>query len=380
MRKTRLIKMAWTMLVLGGIPAFGWPGAVVVSDTNRFTCGSAPISCFDATTRTIFAPYHTSRTGFGEQKSVLALAIIPVDRPAEARSIVLLEKGVPKDGVTYSSLIDASAILCGGKVRVFFLADAERYLLLDYDPVAGTVGRVRPVMCRLNPGESPRPLDATALAAYLTARGITGFDLMKDRGEHLICSAKPAWDGAAFYGTVTSGLSQPVLFRCADRETFDFVGVVPALAKYECQVAALNGRIYALLRGATGADFFTSEDGGRTFTPAGRLGLAETRPQLMAYRGQVLIGYSRNGERPNRIREGRNNVHVLMGEGPDLAGYREVLHRIEPMGFVYYDFVDTGDGLSVIWSDSGRFPDRPVWGALQGKDRLLHARVCLERD
>ena len=355
-----------------------WTEAVVVSDTNRFTCASAPISCYDAASRTIFAPYHTSRTGYGEQKSVLALATIPVDSPAAAHSVVLLERGVAKDGVTFDSIIDASAIMVGGKVRVFFLADAVRYLRLDYDPKTGSAGGVSPVMCRLSADAPARALDESALAAFLEMRGCAGFDLKKDSGEHLICTAKPSWEGTAFYGTVTSGLSQPVVFRCADGATFDFLGVVPALARYECQVAVLGGRLYALLRGAAAEDFFVSGDGGRTFAPAGRIGLAETRPQLMAYRGRLLIGYSRNGERPNRIRDGRNNVHALVGEGGDLSAYREVLHRIEPMGFVYYDFVDTGDGLSVIWSDSGRFPDRPVWGCLQGKDRLLHSRLFLD--
>ena len=285
---------------------------------------------------------------------------------------------MPKDGVSYTTVVDPLAIMADGKVRLFFMANSAHYRYLDFDPATASTGRVHPVKCRLNPGDAPRTLDAAALAEYLTSKGCTGFNLKRDPVEPVICTAKPAWDGDAFYGTVTSGMSQPVVFRCSDRETFDFLGVIPIVAQYECQVAVLNGRIYALLRGTSGADFFTSDDGGRTFTAAGRLGQAETRPQLMTYRGKVLIAFSRNGERPNRIREGRNNVHVLVGEGRDLSAYREVFHRIEPMGFVYYDFIDTGDGLSVIWSDSGRFPDKPVWGCLQGKDRLLHARLPVD--
>ncbi len=54
---------------------------------------------------------------------------------------------------------------------------------------------------------------------------------------------------------------------------------------------------------------------------------------------------------------------------------KEILHEIDPMGIVYFDFVDIGDGLAMIWSDSRRFPDKIIRGFRQGKDRLLFANV-----
>ena len=354
-----------------------WNG-VVVSDVEAFTCGSAPLSCFDAASRTVYAPYLASRTGFGEQHEIVALASIPVDRPSEARNTVLLEAGVPKDGIVFSQVIDPFAILLGGRVRVFALVDTFRYMYVDFDPATGEIGPLSPAMCRLEPDGERRPLDGDALREGLEALGLTGYNLGADPGEHLICTAKPSWDGDAFYGTVTSGLSQPVVFRCGDGETFDFVGAVPALAKYECQIAKVGGRLFALLRGAEKEDFFVSDDDGRTFAPICRLGIAETRPQLMAWRGRLLLGCSFNGEEPSIVRNGRNNLHLYLASPACPIDLHEILHEVDPLGIVYYDLVDVGDGLVALWSDGRRFPDKIIWGCRQAKDRVLFARLPLD--
>lgn len=350
-------------------------GAVVVSDVEAFTCGSASIACHDASRRIVFAPYLASRTGFGEQHSIVALATIPVDHPVAAKSVAVLEAGVPNNGITFSRVIDPFAVFVNGKVRVFALVDATRYMRVDYDPATCTVGPLTPVMCRLAPGREKRPLDEDALRTALADRGFSGYDTGADIGEHLICTAKPAWDGDTFFGTVTSGLSQPIVFRCDDGETIDFIGAVPAIAKYECQVAKAGGRLFALLRGAEREDFFVSDDDGRTFSPIRRLGIAETRPQLMAWRGKLLLGCSFNGESPNRVRDGRNNLHLFLADPAAPETLREILHETDPLGIVYFDLVDIGDDLAVIWSDSRRFPDMLIRGCRQGKDRLLFAHV-----
>ena len=365
-----------TLVADGGL-AGRWK-ATPVSDVEAFTCGSAPISCYDAASRTIYAPYLASRTGFGEQHAIVALAAIPVDNPGAARSTVIFEAGVEKGGISFSQVIDPFAILLDGKVRVFALVDTDRYMRADFDPATDEVGPFAPVMCRLATDAAPRPLDGSALRDALAAFGLSGYDTGADPGEHLICTAKPAWDGDAFFGTVTSGWSQPVVFRCADGATFDFVGAVPALAKYECQVAKVGGRLFALLRGAEGPDFFVSDDDGRTFAPVRRLGIAETRPQLMAWRGRLLLGCPYNGEAPNGVRDGRNNLHLSLANPANPCDLHEILHEVDPLGIVYFDLVDLGDGLAMLWSDSRRFPDKIIWGARQGKDRVLFARVPLD--
>ncbi len=350
---------------------------VVVSDTRRFTASSAPISCYDAGRRIIYTPYHASRKGFGEQASVFALAEIPVPRLDAAESHVLLESDVEIQGGKYNWPIDSSALFFNGKVRVFFLANADNYYFFDWSQERHCIdSAILPVQCRIG-DKAPVPLTSQVYGEYLDSCGCSGYNLLGDGHEHIISVAKPAWDGEVFYGAVTSSLAQPVLFRCADGCTFEFLSCIPTIAKYECQIAVLNGKIYALLRGATGDNFWTADMGDWTFRPCGCLPLAETRPQIMAYEAGILLAYSQNDVQPNRIRNGRNNVFMLYGEGEDLSSYREVFRAVDEMGIVYYDIVNCGGDLYMIWSNSERFPDKLVWGCLQGKDTLYSSRLTV---
>ena len=353
---------------------------ITVSDTGRFTSSSAPISCFDPARNTIFAPYHASCSGYGEQASVFALARIPLPG-LKAVSSVLLQSDAPFYGKKYNWPIDGSAIMFNGKVRIFFLAGGDSYYRLDWSPEEEkAVGAAEPVLCRTQTDFPVCPLTRDAVERYLLAHGCTGYNLPGDARENIICTAKPAWNGETFYGMITSSLSQPILFRCRDGKTFEFCGIVPALAKYECQTAVLNGKIYALLRGASGDEFWEADEGEWQFRPCGRLGMAETRPQLMTCNGKLLLAYSQTGISPNKIRDGRNNITILAGDSGDFSRFEEVFHAVDEMGIVYYDIVNCNGTLYMIWSNSERFPDKIVWGVLQGKDTLYCSLLAEKTD
>ena len=350
--------------------------ATCVSDTNAFTCGSAPIACVHE--GTIYAPYLTSRSGHGEQHSVIALSVFPAAEPTAARSYVIAEAGVEGPAADCTQVIDPFSVWRGGKVRVYFLANAEHYRFCDWNPETRTVGACSPVRC-VWAGAETNELTSVPLAAYLTAKGCTGFNLNADASEHLICTAKPAWHDGAFYGTVTSGSSQPVVFRCADGETFEFVGVVPVIGQYECQVAWMGDTLYALVRSAAnGRNFWTSDDGGATWTFRASVPMSATRPQLLAWRDRLLVGYSEENVTPNLIRAGRNNMRLKAGTGTDFAAFEDVFRVIDPIGFVYYDLVPCGDDLYVLWSNSSVYPD--LGGTLQGKDAVFAARLSASGD
>ena len=131
------------------------------------------------------------------------------------------------------------------------------------------------------------------------------------------------------------------------------------------------------LRGAKGDNFWISDDGGRTWKASGRLPDGRQRPQLAVFRSKVLVGYSVPDEKPSRVRNGRNNFHLLEGTGGDLSSYREVLHIRDPIGVVYPDLVEAAGQMHLLWSNSARFPDFVKWGAVQGKDQVLHAKLGL---
>ena len=347
--------------------------ATCVSDTNAFTCGSAPISCVHD--GTIYAPYLTARSGHGEQHKIIALSVFAADRPSAARSFVIAEAGVSGPAADCSQVIDPFSVWHAGKVRVFFLADAEHYRYCDWDPVTETVGAATPVKCVWT-GAATNELTSVPLAAYLTEKGCAGFNLQADASEHLICTAKPACHDGAFYGTVTSGSSQPVVFRCADGETFEFVGVVPVIGQYECQIAWLDDTLYALVRSAVnGKNFWSSSDGGATWDFRASIPMSATRPQLLAWRSRLLVGYSEDNVTPNSIRAGRNNMRLMAGTNTDFSTFEQAFRVVDPIGFVYYDLVPCGDELYCLWSNSSVYPD--LGGTLSGKDAIFAARLSV---
>ena len=133
--------------------AAGWfrqPEAVLadatcVSDTNAYTCGSAPISCVHE--GTIYAPYLTARSGHGEQHKIIALSVFPADEPYSAHSYVVAEAGAAGPAADCTEVIDPFSIWHDGRVRVYFLANAEHYRFCDWDPATHAVGAASPVKC-----------------------------------------------------------------------------------------------------------------------------------------------------------------------------------------------------------------------------------------
>ena len=87
--------------------------------------------------------------------------------------------------------------------------------------------------------------------------------------------------------------------------------------------------------------------------------------------GKLLVAYSVCGVEPNLVRDGRNNCRLVMGEGPDLSGYKEIFFVADPRGMVYYDIVDYNKDLYAIWSDASLHLDKNP----QAKDVLHMAKI-----
>ena len=347
---------------------------IAVSDTVQFTCGSASLSCYDPDHGIIYSVYHASRTKYGEARDVFALMIIPVCQPHKTENLIIVEDGVPVDGKVYSKMIDGNCIFVNGIVRIYFLNRGNQYYFVDFDPKTKTFSAIQPVYCCFD--SRTYELTDRAVAEYLTSRGLTGWEF-NDVNEHIINTGKMYRHGAYWYGCITSYWCQPIIYRSKDGTNFEFVGHVDATAEHECQTAILNGTMYALLRGAKKDNFFVSDDLGASFRPCGRIEFNTTRPQMMPYRGKLLIAISEKGILPNYIRDGRNNMKLLYGEGDDLTQYREIFHIVDPYGIVYYDLIDYKGTLYMIWSNADLYIDKdPVFtDRPQGKDLLYYARI-----
>ena len=348
---------------------------VVVSDTNRFTCGSGPAATLSPDGRRLYVPYLTSPTGFGECHDAAAVADVPLDNPGAAKSSVACLAGDVFCGERVKTVLVLGAFPWKGNIRLYLDINFNRFGYRDWDPQTQKVVGEGLFKCRAGKDAAVEDLSPAAIAKYLKSLGLKGANPFKEAGDRCIFQSKPQWRDGALYGFVTSSCSHPILFSCRDGETFEFLGAVPTVGQYECQLAILDGTFYAVLRGATGDNFWISSDEGRTWRGCGRLPDGLQRQRMMVWKDQVLIGYSAMGEEPNRIRRGRNNMHLILGRGPDLTKYREVLHAVDPLGIVYFDLVGVGDELHVLWSNSERFPDKVKWGAVQGKDQVLYSKI-----
>ena len=92
---------------------------------------------------------------------------------------------------------------------------------------------------------------------------------------------------------------------------------------------------------------------------------------LMEYKGKVLMAYSLLGIKPNLMRDGRNNMRLLLGDGDDASKYAEVFFIQDKYGIVYYDLINYKNVLYMLWSNADLYLDK----SLHGKDLLYFARI-----
>jgi len=345
-----------------------------VSDTFNYTCGSASISCFDPKRGRIYTVYHASRTKYGEARDVFAMAIIPVVQPHKAVNHIIVEHEVPIDGHIYTNIIDGNCIFLDGKVRIFFLSGGRQYFYVDYIPETDSFTEIQPVRCTFD--GMTRDLTDDAVAVYLNSRGMTGWEF-NDPHEHIINTSRMYLYEGWWYSCITSYWCQPIIYRTKDGTNFEFVGIVDKVGQYETQTAILHGRMYALIRGAEGDNFYISDDLGQSFKPCGRIEFNTTRPQMLVYKNKLLIFISEKGILPNLVRDGRNNMKLLSGEGADLSQYKEIFHIVDERGIVYYDIIDYKGVLYMTFSnadlyieDIPSYADRPA-----AKDLIYYTKI-----
>jgi len=360
MGRKKITNREWEERILGH--------KVAVSDTMHYTSSSASISCYDPDHGRIYAVYHASRTNYGESRDVLTLAIIPVAQPHMTRNLIICENGIPTPSGTFTHMIDGNCIFIDGKVRICFISGGTQYFYLDYFPELDRFSDIKPIMCSYD--GKVRELVDTEFASFLDSRGMTGYEFY-DPHEHIINTSKLRYYDGRWYGCLTSALCQPVMYRTKDGSEYELLGVIDKLCKYETQTAIVNGRMYCLLRGAEGDNFYISDDLGLTFKACGRLEFNETRPQLMEYGGKLLMAVSLVDIKPNLVRNGRNNMRLLIGEGEDLSQYEEIFTIVDERGIVYYDITDFKGTLYMLWSNADLYLDKNR----QAKDLLYYAKI-----
>ena len=92
---------------------------------------------------------------------------------------------------------------------------------------------------------------------------------------------------------------------------------------------------------------------------------------------KLLIFISEKGILPNLVRDGRNNMKLLAGEGEDLSAYKTIFQIVDERGIVYYDIIDYKGVLYMTWSnadlyieDIPSYADRPA-----AKDLIYYTKI-----
>ena len=361
---------------------------VAISDTLAFTHSEASNSCFSPDRGLFYTVYTASRRSYGESHDVLAMNITPVCQPHRSITKIILEidsqnclKGAKKvlcpncfyyttDEILYNvkTHFRQTADIYRGFVRITLEVDGKAHYYLDYDIVNDSFSEIRPLKVIFH-GETVH-FTGEIFKAYVEEMGCPDYN-QRESDEDLILSDKfHLHDDGYYYTLATAAWSWPALMRIKKgSDVMEFVGIIRKSAQYEAQSAILNGKIYAILRGASEEDFYISDDMGKTFRPVGRVDFNTTRPQLFAYRNQIYIAVSKKGVEPNYVRDGRNNLLLLRGEGDDLSKYEQLFHISDPYGMVYYDMLEYKGRIFMFWSSADLYVDRNP----QAKDLLWFA-------
>jgi len=376
-----------------------------VSDCLTYTAASASESAVDPDHGMIYSVYHASEENYGESRNVVAMAKIPVGQPHRAVHFTVAahgdviegeantdyaKEGLPEGTVRMGEFLDANCYywhsdevkmvkthfgelgpIYKGYIRCLWLSYGEDYYYRDFDIDSQTFSEVKHLKC-LFEGEVVN-FTGEVFGKYLESQGLAGFDQHKSNWECVILTDKfrLAPDGYR-YTFATCCWSQPVFMRIKDgSDLLEFVGHIDTVGEYETQSAPVGDTYYALVRGVvSGPNFYTSKDMGKTWQPGDRLEFNTTRPQLLAYDGKLLVAYSIVGITPNTVRDGRNNMILIRGEGPELSKYERVFFVKDHRGMVYYDLTDYKGDLAVIYSAS-IYPDKNP----QAKDVLYFAEL-----
>ena len=165
---------------LGAILSVPAPSVrTVVSDTNRFSCGSGSVSCLSSDGTHVFVPYLASTNGFGECHDLTAIADVPVSKPGRARSFIVCQSGETFLGVPVTTVVSYASFPWKGEVRVMLDVNSDRFGFRDWDPRSRRVTGEGLFMCRWEGNGGARPLSPDAISDYLKGRGLSGFNPKK---------------------------------------------------------------------------------------------------------------------------------------------------------------------------------------------------------
>lgn len=347
-----------------------------VSDMFSFTSGSAPHMVIDEDKGVVYVSYLTARTGYGEQRTITALSVFPIMQPQRALHYIVAEEGVAIEGTTFTRPYEPNIIMMTDRVRIFFLPETysadsdynDSYFYRDFMKVAKTLGTPTPVAFKETSEGESKILNKTNIDTYLTGKGFT-----PGTGHPIVCTTRFIKSGELHYGALTSLNQNPVIFSTADSgATLILKGVVPTLSDYECQLDIDDANVMYLINRGHFPNFYTSADYGETFSTGQTFTISDVRPQLIKYKGKILIVHSEvTSETGLKVLDGRQNAIFKYGTTLTAASYVEMLRLTSIYGMVYYAIYNYKDDIYMVFSNGEMYSDKGT----AGKDGLYFVKV-----
>ncbi len=286
------------------------------------TSGDGVSLAFDKKFGIMFCVYMPGPQGrYGESRGRISLSYFPASQPTNIRFVdISCDKDVYVPNIL--SLGD-------GRVRIFYEKDSKsdcdhETVWRDFDFRTGELTEETQVMLKREDGNIV-PLNTTEQFTYLEKRGFHNHTYLAT--EQIVFGASTFFDrgDGYIYGTLTSYLAEPILYRSNDNlETLEFFAVCPYTAQYEADYKIVDGKIYLIFRTNKDIDsigYTTSDDMGKTWSEAVYFkDSIQCRPRAIVSQGKVIFSYNYfNTFTANRpaIQQGRTSV--CMVSCPDMT-------------------------------------------------------------
>lgn len=298
--------------------------SVQISDGLTQTSADGVNMAFDKKYGIMFCAYMPGFQGcYGESRGRISLTYFPASQPTNSRTI---------DVICGRNVYVPNILGLGeGKVRVFYednsKADCDHLVCYkDFDYLTGVLSEEKHVMLKKENGEIV-PLTGSEQFSYLELHGYQNHEYKATEqisiGSHTIFKGEDGYH----YGTITSFLAEPILYRSNDNlATIEFFAVCPYTAQYEMDYKFLNGKIYAIFRTNKNIDaigFTCSEDNGKSWSePFFFKDSIQCRPRIIIHNNDILMSYNYfNADTKNRpvIQQGRTSVRMVYGVEKELV-------------------------------------------------------------
>ncbi len=326
--------------------------AVQINNGLTETSADGAGLAFDKKYGIMFCAYMPGPQGhYGESRGKIALSYFPASQPTNIRFVTI----ATGEDVYCQNIFG----LGEGRVRVLYeknsRAEGDHVTCFrDYDYLTDTLSEEEVVQLLKEDGELV-PLCESEQYAYLAKNGHFNHTYRCTEqisfGSHTIFKGNDGY----IYGTVTSYVAEPILYRSKDDlKTLEFFAVCPFAAQYEMDYKFVGDTIHAVFRTEKdlGSIHYTySTDMGKTWAePLSFENSIQCRPRIINYKDSFLISYNYfNDDTKNRpeIQQGRTSIKLVYGETLE-----EVMDLYSKCGIVNVCLLDILNDVYLAYSTS----------------------------